>query len=633
MQFYAIDFETHYDSKTYTLKKMSTDAYIYDPRFEALCLSIYSNNTQVILPQEAIAGWLKSVDPRKVGFIAQHAHFDGAILWRHFGFSPAFWVDTLSMSKAIHGLGVRHSLAEQCKRYGLAPKTVDYGAFDGKRWAHLSHWERENLGEQCMDDSERTYKIAQEQIRRMPDEELRIIDMTVRMFTEPMLVGDAPRLRALVTEENRRKAELLQDLGLTAKDLCSDTKFENLLLSLGQEVMYKPAKSDKRGFKGAFAKSDEYMQGLAASSDELIQTLAQLRLDVKSTIQLTRAERFLAMAERGPLPVYYYYYGARNSRFAGGEGTNFQNLPSRGKNGTVLRESIQAPEGHVLVVADLSQIECRMEMAIAGQFDKLVAFRERRDLYCELGTKLYGWTVTKENILERQLAKTILLQCGYGSGWLKVQQTAKRLFGLDMSEDEARYFLSVYRNDNLAICGYPEGKRRVNGLWQKADDWLKFLSQGWTVEYFAPQEPGFPASAKPLFVIKDHKVILPNGLMLHYDNLHWGVHPSPKGDSRPGWLLPRADGCMEFFYGAKLVQNINSALSRLVLTQAQLRVLDRTPWGRMVLHTHDDTGLCCPGQYSGTANKIMKEELTRAPEWLPNIPLAVECQVRKDYAK
>jgi DNA polymerase len=633
MQFYSIDFETFYCSKTFTLKKMSTDAYIYDSRFETLCLSVYSPQTKLILQQNEIADWLNALDPQEIGFIAQHAQFDGAILWHKYGFAPGFWVDTLSMSRAVDGLGVRHSLSAQCERYGLPAKTVDYGAFDGLRWEQLSRFQRMDLGEQCLDDADRTFHIAQKQLPRVPDEELRVIDMNLRMFTQPVLVGDVGRLTTLVVDERARKEKLLADLHLSPRDLASDIKFENLLLSLGQEIVYKPAKSDKRGFKGAFAKSDEFMANLLASEDELISTLAQLRIDVKSTIQESRAERFLNMAKRGRLPVYYHYYGARNSRFAGGEGTNFQNLPSRGKNGKALRESIQAPPGCKLVVGDLSQIECRMEMTIAGQFDKLEAFRQKRDLYCELATLLFGRKITKADEIERQLGKTILLQSGYGSGWAKIQQTAKRAFKLDLSEEEAKHFLNVYRNDNRAICGVPEGKKRVNGLWQKADDWLKFLAEGWSVEYFAPVEPGFPSSGKPLFTIKNHKIILPNGLKLHYDNLHWGVHPSPKGDPRPGWLLPRADGCMEFFYGAKLVQNINSALSRLVLTQAQLRIVDRAPWGKMVLHTHDDTALCVPEDLNVEAEMILTEELTRAPAWLPNIPLGVEVQIRQDYAK
>lgn len=631
MKFYSIDFETHYDEQTYTLKKMSTDEYVMDPRFEVLCLSVYAPDFQLILQQDEIDDWLDTIDPAEVGFIAQHAHFDALIFSNEYDFAPGFWVDTLSMSRAVSGVGVRHNLDAQCRRYGLPPKTVEYDKFSGVLWKDMSPERRKKLGAQCLGDSHRTYIIAQRMLPHVPDEELRIIDMNVRMFSEPFLVGDINKLQNLLISERQHKKELLAKYDLTEKDFASDDKFEALLLSEGQEVIYKEAKN-KRGYKGAFAKSDPFMQELLSSPDETIAELAKIRLEVKSTIQQSRAERLLAKAKRGRLPVYYNYYGARNGRFSGGNDDNFQNLPSRGKNGKALRESIQAPDGWTLVVADESQIECRMEMAFAGQFDKLEAFRANLDLYCELGTKLYGRVITKEDVLERQLSKTILLQSGYGSGWLKVKLTALRLFGLDLSDEEAKRFLNVYRADNPAICGYPAGRRRAGGLWQRGEEWLQALSEGWRLEYFAPVEKGQPYSDEPLFRVANHKVILPNGLKLHYDGLRWGTHQSPKGDIREGWLLPRLDG-LEFFYGAKLIQNINSALARLTLTQAQLRVMERAPWGKMVLHTHDDTALAVPLERAEEAKAIMIEEITRPPVWLPNIPLACECQIRKDYAK
>jgi DNA polymerase I-like protein with 3'-5' exonuclease and polymerase domains len=633
MDVWAVDFETYYDTVSYTLKKLNTAAYVCDPRFEALCLAVWGKDDHFVLRQAEIQTWLSSIDPERTILIAQHAHFDGAILSRHYNFRPVFWLDTLSMSRALHGLGVRHNLDAQCARYGLPPKTVNYQAFNGRRWRDLAPDAQTNLCIQCLDDAERTYTIAQRQKSLMPFEELQIIDMNIRMFTEPTVVGDVKRLRAIVDTETRRKETVLADLGLTAKDLASDDKFEKILLGLGEEVEYKPAKN-KRGFKGAFAKSDDYMVSLVNSQDHELSELAQARLDIKSTIQQTRAQRIRSAAERGQLMIYYNYFGTKNGRFSGADQENYQNIPSRGKNGVELRKSLNPPSGHVFVVADSSQVECRNEMAFAGQFDKLTAFREKRDLYCELASKLFGRTITKSDELERQLGKTILLQSGYGSGWRKVQATAKRAFGLALTDETAQSYIDVYRDDNTAICGNKDKRRggaRGGGLWQLANVWLQWLADGRTVPVFAPIEPGYPSSSNPLFTIDKHKVILPNGLMLHFDGLARGEIMGADGNLRRGWILPAIDG-YEFFYGPKLVQYINSALARLILTQAMLRI-KRAPYGKMVMMTHDDLVFCVPEDRADDAKAIVIEEMTVSPKWLPNLPLAVECSIKKDYAK
>jgi DNA polymerase len=634
MKFYSLDFETHY-SDEYTLKNMTTDEYVSDPRFEALCLTLYNDETQVILPQEAIAGWLSRMNPAEVGIIAQHAQFDLAILDQIYDFRPAFIVDTLSMSRAISGVQVFHNLDALCKRYGLPPKIVQYNVFKGKRWAQLTPQERLNLGHECLGDSRRTWDITKPMINQLPDEELRLIDMTVRLFTEPCLRGDIARLNALVSSEATRKQALLDELKLKNADFTSDDRFEALLIREGIEVVLKPAKT-KRGWKGAFAKSDPFMVDLAESEDPRVSMIADMRLEAKSTIQATRAERFLNMAKRGPLRPYYNYYGTKTSHWSGADGCNFQNLPSRGRNGQELRKSVKSQPGHKLVVADMSQVQCRMLCTIAGQHDKLQAFREKRDLYCELATKFYGRPITKADEFERQMGKTGVLQLGFQSGWEKVQSSAKRMFGVDLTEKECKLFVQTYRDDNLHIAGWRDGRQLTGGIWQNAEIWLRLLAERQNFDVYAPAEPGMSRFDRPLFTIRNQKVILPTGLKLHYDGLHWGEFTRNENGVdviKSGWKLPRRNG-FEVLYGGKFTQNLVAAFSRLAFSQAELRIQDRTRgWGKICLHTHDDVAVHVPESAVAEAETIMREELTRQLWWLPNIPLAVDIRVSEDYSK
>ena len=74
--------------------------------------------------------------------------------------------------------------------------------------------------------------------------------------------------------------------------------------------------------------------------------------------------------------MYLTYAAAKTLRFGGGDKTNWQNF----RRGGEIRKSILAPEGHKLVIGDLSQIEYRLLCWVTGQTDKLNALVAGRGL-------------------------------------------------------------------------------------------------------------------------------------------------------------------------------------------------------------------------------------------------------------
>jgi hypothetical protein len=417
LDIFSIDFETFFADKRphngaqYTLKKMTTESYVRDPRFQAHCLGVYSPKTQVVLPRDAIPGWLARVDWSKTAIICHHAQFDAFILAHHYGVRPAMILDTLALSRAVRGVKERHSLASVAAALGLDQKTMPYNELDGYRWEELPPRLRQSQADGCMRDCEITFKAADKLVSQVPPAQLRLIDATIRMFTEGWLVGDRARLATLVEVEHQRKQAALTACGVTDSVLKSDVQFQALLERLGVEIEYKMGGGANPKLKPCFAKTDDFMISLSECGDETLEAIAQARMLMRSTIQETRAGRLLSMATRGSLTPYYYYYGAVTSRWASGDSCNFQNMPSRGRNGTELKECIQAPPGYALVISDAAQIEARMLATVAGQFDKVQAFRQGRDLYCEFSSRLYGREITKKDVLERTVGKVSILQC------------------------------------------------------------------------------------------------------------------------------------------------------------------------------------------------------------------------------
>ncbi len=170
-----------------------------------------------------------------------------------------------------------------------------------------------------------------------PKTELKLIDLTLRMFVEPVLILDKPKLQRHLSEVREAKAQLLgevRDLMLAEGDpdyvrevfsegadgikklLMSNEKFAALLRSYGVEPPTKISPTTKKEAY-AFAKTDEAFIALSEHMDVRVQGLVAARLGNKTTIEETRTERFIGMSDRGAFPVPLRYYGAHSGRWSG----------------------------------------------------------------------------------------------------------------------------------------------------------------------------------------------------------------------------------------------------------------------------------------------------------------------------
>lgn len=602
MNLICLDYETYF-SDDYTLKKLTTEAYIRDPRFEAL-------GCAVSLPCDPITGegprytsWWGAnhlhqifdiIDWRNTAVIAHHAHFDGLILSHHFGIKPAFWFDTLSMARLIHGNHLSVSLASLAKHYNLKEKNVPYDLFRGKRWNDLNQEVRRALGDGCCHDVSLTYEIFSRLLKEFPAEELSVVDATVRMFTEPSLVGDAQLFAKVRDESWQRKNEMLYELGVGEKDLASADKFVRLLEAEGIEV---PLKKGKERMIPAVASTDQFMRNLADDPNERVAALAEARLEVKSTIGETRAGRLAAMSERGPLSVYLSYCGAHTTRWSGGDRVNFQNFP----RGSDLRKGLRAPEGYLFGAVDQSQGECRILNWLAGQWDVVERFRLGNDPYIKIASEFYGFDVTKENPKERGTGKQLELSCGYMAGAETIRQTARRgTYGppVDITLDQATFARNLYRNTH----------KQVVELWKFAGDVV--LHRLWS------KDPK-PMNWGPM-IIKDGKIYGPSGAWIDYTSLkyedgEWRLH------SRNGYVKT---------YSGKIVQNVIELLSRTVTSQAMIKI--RNAGIRVVGMAHDDLWmLIADGEPK--ALQFCIDMMAMTPSWAPGLPLGAEGHLGVSY--
>jgi hypothetical protein len=619
------DWETYFDSKDYTLSKMSTESYIRDPRFEAHGVAIkWSADTAAHWYDARHAKWLMETEDWSGTFLVHHhAQFDSLIESHHYNVHPARIGCTLSMARLMLGNHLSVSLEQVRKHFGMPGKITPYRFFDGRHWNEITRDVQESIAKGACDEVESIWKIFHLLMQQgFPHEELKVIDTTVKMFTQPCLRGDTDLLAEIWENENTNKQGRLAALGVAATDLASADKFAALLRAEGIE----PERKDgKNGPIYAFAKTDQFMRDLLEYDSERVRTLAEARLGEKSTLMQTRAATLGWMASRGPLCVYLRYAGAGTLRVSGGDGANWLNF----KRHSPIRRAVLAPDGYLLAPVDASQIECRVLHYLAGGPNEPVIqkFRNKEDPYVDLASTFYRERIYKpekddprreEMEKKRGMGKQGRLMAGYGCAALQFKVTAKNgLYGpsVDISIEDATAFVKLYRDTNPSICS-------ANGYWRQGDWALAKLAEGSAHEW------------GPL-TIKNKKIYLPSGQPVNYDSLEFHVPDSGeevRDFERNGYWRMRTRQGWKKMWGSKIVQNMCEAVSRVIVSQAMNRI---TSMGYRVLNwPYDELLVLVPkdGKEEQHAERCA-DEMRIAPAWLSNLPLDAEWSLGERYSK
>lgn len=607
MNVVTLDFETFYD-KDYTLSgKMNTSEYVRDPRFHAhgMSIKIGTNKTKWVT-RDKIRKTLDAIDWSKTAVLCHNTAFDGFVLYTHYGIVPAFYLDTLSMSRACFGHHVRHDLDSLAKRLGLAGKVKKAALVNTKGKQLLTKQEEKDLGAYAIDDSDDCFHSFWKLVDHVSDDELELIHITLNMFCNPVLKVDIPRVEAELQKEVGRKAAALLASGASVESLMSNDKFANLLKAAGAKLPMKISPSTGQPTY-AFAKSDLEFQKLMATGNDKVKALCEARLRVKSTIGETRAVRFLEAGKDGQcLPILLLYSGAHTHRWSGGNKMNLQNLQRGGE----LRRSILAPAGHVICVADSAQIEARVLAWLAKQMDVVNAFAGKKDVYKMMASAIYGKPVEEITKDERFIGKICVLGLGYGMGPAKLQHTLEQgTMGPPVKIDfeECRRIVNIYRSKNDMI--------------------KKFWDRMTTV--ITCMLTGVEGKVGPLEYGKGY-IRLPNGMFLQYHGLHGEVEAT-HGDlvSTEVSYLTRTGRSK--LYGGLLTENLVQALARIVVAQQMLTI--HRAGIRVVSMTHDEIITICKKEDAEKVMAFMFDTMRTPPDWCADLPLDADGGYDVCYSK
>lgn len=704
MNIITLDFETFWDSKEYTLSKMGPIEYIRDPRFAAQLLGVRINKSpvQVYEPAE-IPFVLAKLELHKDDRIVVGHNlngFDALILSEIYNVKPRWMFDTMA---AMRWTGLARVTAESHSALTAYLKTGfkrdGTATSNGKHWPHdFTPAEREDFKRYCAEDvlqcSENIFKM----IDFCTADSVRFSNLTARMATEPALWLLQGMLEQYITELDERAEKSRQEIStlfhFQTKEqflsaIRSADKFCSMLRFLGQEppMKYSAAKTatakakldaefaslQQEGYQvlpayfgndpkqarinelavilgddenyavmtPALAKSDLPFLDLQDHPDERVALLVQTRLAHNSSIQRSRAERFLTLAKTNkPMPVMLNVFKAHTSRFTAGnsegatDGTQMQNLNKRDPNQLTLRRAIRAPQGCKVISVDSSQIEARILAYVACQNDLVQQFRDDEDPYSQLAEKIFN--VPWENIKAgaksgdktlktyRNVGKTGILSAGYQVGWRKFSDTllrsgAKLDNDLDKHREMAHHAWNIYRMSNSNIVAF----------WERCMQVVKHMEQGGSGVFGGPTDNLFEYGMMPLPGGESVPSIrMPSGFIIRYPNLR--VEMNDRG--RPEYFYDRARGrnmVQTKIYGGSLCENLCQGIAfQLLMWQACRMDEQGVP---LKGNNHDAWIAVQLEQYAQATLEIMMHWMSQVPSWLPDFPVACEGEIGDDY--
>ena len=607
MKIISLDFETYYD-KEFSLSKLTTEEYIRHDNFEVIGVGVQIDGEEAQWfsgTHDKIKAFLDSFNLQDHLVLAHNAMFDAAILTWRFGIKPRGWLDTLSMARALHTIEVGGSLAALAQHYELGKKGTEVVLALGKRRTDFTAADLAAYGEYCKNDCTLTLDLFRILSQGFAQSELRLIDLTIRMFSEPVLELDVNMLLDHLHEVQVKKQELLDAVTMVDKEqLMSNDKFAATLRVLGAEPPMKiSAVTGKDAY--AFAKTDEGFKELLEHEDIRVQAIAAARLGVKSTLEETRTQRFIEISGRGAMPVPLRYYAAHTGRWGGDDKVNLQNLPRM----SPIKTSIVAPKNYLMIDSDSSQIEARMLAWLAGQDDLVEAFDNGDDVYKIMASAIYNKDISEITKDERFVGKTTILGAGYGMGAAKFQSQLKT-FKVDMPLEETQRIIDVYRKT------YPQ----IAMFWKLAGKALEHIQ-------FNQQST---LGRDGVLVVEGSKGIkLPNGMYVKYPNLRKlqkddGSAELVYDTKRGKAIIPNR------IYGGKVTENVCQALARIVIGEQMLMIAKKY---KVVMTVHDAVACVVPFDEIDRAMEYVQLCMRLRPSWAQELPLNCEAGFGKSYGE
>ena len=592
----GVGFGTFFDGPG-PARELGDWAYVHHPRFRARAVAVTDGATACVCGPSAFP-W-ERIDGRE--WVSHDREFDRAVFCRlqeSFAVQPAVapsaWRctaaacaflqlprDLAGACRAVFGIelgkGVRGEDAAQGTLFGPDPRAAGDGCAARDAAASLALWLE--LGP------------------RWPEHERRLFELTCDMGRRGLCVD-----WGTVAEKRRELNARVETLtrGLPWSPALSTRKFAAACREKGVEPPLSLA-ADDEGF-------GEWADGHAGTEP------GRWAADMAALRRCGRLAGVLESMEArrkpdGRMAYELKYFGASPGRWAGGGGLNVQNFNRRETEGLDVRKCVMAAPGHVLAVADYSQIEARVLLFLAGDNAalRLLAEHPEWDMY-ELHARATMGYSEAESLKDhcertgsglRQLAKARVLGLGFRCGAETFIRVARVMAGLRIGHAEALRIVGEYRESNP----------RVVRLWSALEE---------AAEEAAGKEPYGYALPFPC-TRHDPRC----GRYLFYRD----VRRNPGGRG----LQAVVDGERVPLHGGIIAENWTQGTARDVLASAWLRCA--AAGYRPVLSVHDELVFEVPEETAREDLRKIVAVMEKPLAWAAGLPLKADGKLMPRYGK
>ncbi len=350
-----------------------------------------------------------------------------------------------------------------------------------------------------------------------------------------------------------------------------------------------------------------------------------------------------------------------------------------------LRGAIIAPPGRDLITADYSAIEAKCVLWEAYADTALRVFLRGEDIYCDMATSIYGYTVEKKtHPTERQFGKQAILGLGFGMGFLTFLLTCRKHKIYFSHRDVLRIMgqkrmekYTGWVRDHLCLDGPPvnmdpeRAKRYANKRRQAArdiarlrdarEDPRKVVHELALMKYTVDVYRSRYTEVKQLWKDQEEAAIravtsgervecgrvawfvadswlcceLPSGRLMRYRDPEVKMVRTSWGEARKGLRYMSTNGVTRKWerthtYGGKLVENITQAVARDIMANAMLLAHEGGLYDT-IMSVHDE--LVCEVDENEGSLEDFEELMSSVPPWAHGCPITAEAERYKRYRK